>query len=1162
MNGKLVFILFVFLCIFKSFGQENAVYTIRLNYEFKEWEDGCESCWTHYRAFPHVGLTSSNGGTIDDFYTTNEESLELTYYEKRTYQIHHLNNNIAKDFCGVQGFNISDDFTNNSTNVCVARKHKTDRILDYGEVVEYGNADSENMNTFWYDQLKSYAKSWLLAYEPSTEENESISRYYSELLFERDGVQVEDGHWEYLVQGNNDWKPINNNQIKSLFPLSITAEELDDLLPEDLKSLGNIKLRFNLFAQGSGYYLKFSNAEPTQDVHSEERTIGFYSFEINPEPPGLDPQINPNPAPSPVTCNGGFDGGFTITFDRVLTDEEKMVILVYRKTGNNTYEEDPWEPSGELLAEDFNNKTYDFEGTILSAGTYGIKWMVGLEGEGEDELEVVDSDFVDIVINEPPAFNIELDDIINVTCKGGNDGEIAINPSGGSPPYTFNWKRNGNNFVLPQGSTNTHLVNLHEGAYTLILTDSHDCNYESKEFVVGFEHTSPLLDAYQVFQPGISPNYLPTGAIIINSIIGGSGNYILHWKKDGNPFEPQDLYNLNQLEPGSYMLTIEDADTGCMSAENVIDILELDPLSVEITETLEITCEGDVGILEANPSGGTNGGYEYLWSTGETSQSINVGQGEYFVKVTDNGDSEVEEFYVFNYVNPLLTVEVSTADIVCKGEGTGTIELDISGGTGGPYTVSWLDTQDDGPVRNDLEAGEYIYFVSDGNCQVSNENEPIIIDEPEEFFTIEKISQTNISLNGETDGAFELSLENGSPPYTYNWTKNDQPYEPTAESTDTQLVGLEAGTYQVIIIDDLGCQATLEPPILISEPDPLAIVGVNTANVNCKGDFTGSITANVTGIPPFTYIWKKQGDVSFSAPNQKTITGLSSGVYILSVSDASIVPEVTEMVMISEPEKKLDAVVIPNITECFLGNKGKIQISASGGLAPYKYSINKGIDFQEEPVFDELESGEYDVVVQDANQCEHITTTILGQPDQTNAEFAMASQVLVGEPVLAVDLSYPVPDELEWVVPDEAIVLSKNSDELEIVFNQPGEYEVGVLAYRGDCLSTETKKILVLEGEGILNEEVEEESGKRIEYFIIYPNPTTGRFTSAIQLGEPSNISLKIFGLANNNLIAQEQAFGNDTYEIPMDISGLPSGLYVVVLETQFGNSVQKIILN
>jgi len=1156
-----IFLIFLFSNICVRVFSQNAVHTIRSYYYYNHQIEGNT---TTVGSSAYIALNDGQGNYIGETYLTEEESLDLTYYRTLSYQYTAVNPANSANYCNPNTVTYMDEFLNQLVPYCEARTNLQNKSISLGETAEYGNKNNLEQLGTWGD-LNCYAKSWLL---PHVSTQDVISIEYCENIFERDGFQVEGGHWEYLVQGNVNWQPIMEEQIKSFFPLKITAEELDAAIPENLQGLGSIMLRYKLRAQGSGSSNRFKQGMNDSGIVNSlsspiYKTIGPYTVNINSCAPKLDSEINPNPVPSPVTCPGGLDGGFSITFDSILTDEEKMIIHVYRKTGNDTYEVDPHESSNQLIAQNFDNKTYHFKGEKLSAGTYGIKWMVGLEGENEDELEVVDSDFVDIVINDPPDFEIDANEVLNVTCEGGNDGEIAITPSGGSPPYTFTWKRNGNNFVLPQGSTNTHLVNLPEGVYTVTLTDSHNCNYESQEFVVDFEKQSPKLDLYQIFQPGTYPNYLPTGSIVIQNIIEGSGNYLLHWEKDGVEFQPQNPYDLNELQPGSYTLTIEDTDYGCITVvEPPMTILELDLLSVEITETLEITCEGDVGILEANPSGGTNGGYQYLWSTGETTQSINVGQGEYSVTVTDNGDSEVQEVYLFDYVNPLLSVEANTTDVVCKDGATGSIELDISGGTGGPYTVSWLDTQQDGPIRTDLEAGEYIYIVSDGQCQVTNENQPIVIEEPEGFFTVEVIAQTNVSLNGEEDGSFEISLDNGSPPYTFNWTKDGEPYEPKPESTNTNLVGLEAGAYQVVVIDALGCQATLEKPIQITEPDPLAIVGINTVHVNCKGGFTGSITANVTGIPPFTYKWKKQGDVSFTAPDQKTISGLSAGIYIVSVSDNSIVPEITDVIEVSEPSEVLEAIAIPNITECFLGNEGNIQVSGSGGTPPYLYSINNGLDFQENPVFEALESGTYEVTVKDSNQCEYQTSVILGQPGQTNAEFAMSSQIVAGETVLAVDLSYPIPDELEWVVPEEAIVLRMNSDELELVFNQPGEYEVGIEAYRGDCLSTETKKILVLEGDGISDDVLEEETNKKIEYFVIYPNPSNGKFTVAVSLGIPSDISLKVFGLANNNLIGQEQAFGKDEYEIPMDISGLPSGLYVVVLETQFGISIQKLILH
>ncbi|RIV42060.1 T9SS type A sorting domain-containing protein [Flagellimonas pelagia] len=1140
------------------FSQQNAVYTISAYYSYYHQVDGNT---TTAGSSAYVALNNGQGNYIGETYITSEENLDLTYYRYRSYSFVAVNPANSTNYCNENVMSYTDEFLNQMVPYCDARIDLQDRSVSLGKTVEYGNKNNvELLGT--YSALNCYAKSWLLPYEPDSE----IPIGYCDYIFERDGFQIEGGQWEYLVNQENvddEWKPIEDDQIKSLFPLKITAEELDESIQEDLKSLGSIMLRFRLTAQGSGQSNRFKQGMNDSGILNslsspQHRLIGPFTVDVSPCIPVLDPLVNPNPAPISPTCNGGQDGGFKITFDQELGDDEKMQIIVYKKTGPNQYAQDQEDSNKDLKTIDFNGKTYIFKGTALKAGNYGVKWMVG--PIQENAFSVVESDFVDITIIEPSAVTIVNPVIHNVTCEGVSDGEITITPSGGTPPYAYDWKKNGNSFPLPQGSTNTHLVNLQEGAYSVFITDAHNCGSEVLEFLVDATYSSPKLDSYQVFQPGTSPNYLPTGSILIGNIIDGSGDYTLHWKKDGLDFQPQNPMNPSGLESGTYTLTIEDNVQGCFSEEYAVIIIELDPLTIEFTETMGITCEGDMGILKAQGVGGTNS-YAYLWSTGEQTQSINVGQGLYSVTVTDTGDESLEAFYEFNYANPLLTVVENKTNVICKGEATGSIGLEISGGTGGPYSVTWLDAPIEGPLRTDLPAGNYVYFVSDENCQISNEGVGITIAEPEAFFTVSKVSQSNISLNGESDGTSSISLEHGTSPYIFEWSKNDEPFQPSEESTETNLVGLEVGSYQVMVTDANGCNATLEQPIIITEPDPLAIVDMIATPVNCKGDNTGTITAMVTGIPPFTYHWVKQGDVSFSASNQKTISDLSSGTYILFLKDASVVPQISSLIEITEPDSALEVQVIPYPTTCFTGKKGSAQIMANGGSAPYLYSIDRGVSFQSEPIFNDLESGTYDILITDMNQCEYTSSITIGLPGQSNADFAITSRAFVDESVLAVDLSYPVPDQVEWVIPEEAIVLSKDADQLEIAFQQPGEYEVGIKVYRDDCLSTETKTIVILESDGTIPKDQQESKDDHIEHFVLYPNPTNGKFMVDIVLREPSSVGLQVFGLANNTLIRHEQVFGSDSYQIPMDISGLPSGLYVVVMETQFGYSLQKVIL-
>ncbi|WP_422860192.1 T9SS type A sorting domain-containing protein [Flagellimonas sp. S174] len=866
--------------------------------------------------------------------------------------------------------------------------------------------------------------------------------------------------------------------------------------------------------------------------------------------PKLDVAIIPNPLTIQPTCFGDENGGVTAVFDRTLNEGEWMQ-LIFEQGG------DPIQNSGLLYNSDFEDKSVTFIGNTLPAGNYNMIWQVGIDND------VIPGGSVPITILEPQSITFNLNKT-DPTCTATSDGEITVdNLSGGNGGYSFDWKRNSESFDLPEGSTNIHLVNLPDGNYSLLVTDVLGCESEVQEVELVALAESPQLDSYLIFQPGEPPSCLATGSIVLEQVSGGDGNYAYNWTKDGEVFLPNNPTNLQDLEPGDYgLIVIDGGGQGCPSEEYGFTINELDPLEVSIAESVSITCKGDMGILEANPIGGTNCGYEYIWSTGETTKSIEVVQGSYFVSVTDNADNMEITFYEFEYTNPLLTVEAIQNNSSCKGEDFGSIQLDISGGTGGPYEVSWLDSPVTDSFRENLSIGEYIYFVSDGECQVSNEDSPIVLTEPETGIEVIEISKTNISVNGADDGMLTIDVQNGVPPFSYEWTKDEDLFVISQESTDNQLVGLGEGSYQVVVIDANGCSASLEQPVIIFEPEPLEIVEFIPENIYCKGEASGSITANVTGIPPFSYIWEKEGQVNFLVPNTSTITGLTPGTYTLRLTDDSNVSEVVSSVVLTEPSEVLGGNLVPFPTECFIGEEGTINVNAHGGTPPYVYSIDGGLNFQGSDTFTNLQADNYQVLIVDDNGCELFIDTTVGSPDQIKAEFAMTSQAFMDENIIAVDLSYPFPDTVEWSVPESAIITEQNNDKLGLMFTAPGEYEIGVTVYRDNCWSSLTKKILVLENS--LTDTASENEGisrEGIKRFIVYPNPTTGQFYVDVGLLEIANASIKVFGFANNNLILQELVGGKQDYSVAMNIEGLPSGIYVVVLETSMGNSLRKLIM-
>ena len=62
-------------------------------------------------------------------------------------------------------------------------------------------------------------------------------------------------------------------------------------------------------------------------------------------------------------------------------------------------------------------------------------------------------------------------------------------------------------------------------------------------------------------------------------------------------------------------------------------------------------------------------------------------------------------------------------------------------------------------------------------------------------------------------------------------------------------------------------------------------------------------------------------------------------------------------------------------------------------------------------------------------------------------------------------------------------------------------------------------------------------------------------------MNEVGEISLKIFSFANNTMIDHKKGKGKKLYSIPFDLSGTPSGVYAVLLETGYGNALRKVVI-
>ena len=169
-----------------------------------------------------------------------------------------------------------------------------------------------------------------------------------------------------------------------------------------------------------------------------------------------------------------------------------------------------------------------------------------------------------------------------------------------------------------------------------------------------------------------------------------------------------------------YSVTLTDG-VGCQKSDDIIiDVLV--PATVELGNDAEICPTTPYTLNAGNP------GLDFLWSTGETTQTIDVVYPETYL-VTVTNDVGCETVDSLNITLPVFRAYVQTTNISC-GEDNGTATVIAEGGSGN-YTYSW-STGGNGATINGLAQGSYSVVVSDGNCSlevngiVSFSEDPVI----------------------------------------------------------------------------------------------------------------------------------------------------------------------------------------------------------------------------------------------------------------------------------------------------------------------------------------------------------------------------------------------------------------------------------------------------
>jgi gliding motility-associated-like protein len=529
----------------------------------------------------------------------------------------------------------------------------------------------------------------------------------------------------------------------------------------------------------------------------------------------------------------------------------------------------------------------------------------------------------------PPPFSLSVDNVEGVSCNGESDGAITIATVGGVGPFVIDWEGNLPDNVLTQ-------TDLDGGDYSVTVTDANGCSREQVNIQIGEPSMLTIAGT-----PSLISTENPGEVNVIAQ--GGREPYTYSWTgPEGFTADSEDIGGLS--EPGTYCLTLTD-NNDCFEVQCFAVGRQLEIIDITVNQGCS---EEDNGTIALDVVGG-NGNYNYLWSQNDTTFANtrdveNLSPGDYSVTVT-SGMQEATALITVEVPDPILAPGVVMA--ATTGD-NGSIDITPSGGTP-PYTYAWTDGPTD-QDRNGLSSGEYCVVITDANgCQVTRCY--TVGSAPIAFLTT---STEPTSCSDGEDGILRVVLENGVAPFTVR-------VEPLGieETVDTSRIEImvPAGTYQVFVTDAqsgmLQTELTVDaPPAITAAVDFTS----DTEDTDCSGVISLDIAGGTAG---YTVNWN-------TGEEGATIAQLCAGTYVATVIDANGCEFVSDSITVGRIDEEV--VAITDVA-CADGMEGAIDVSISGGVAPYQFSwtrMGEAAVLAETEDISGLTTGMYTLTIEDA----------------------------------------------------------------------------------------------------------------------------------------------------------------------------------------------------
>lgn len=411
---------------------------------------------------------------------------------------------------------------------------------------------------------------------------------------------------------------------------------------------------------------------------------------------------------------------------------------------------------------------------------------------------------------------------------------------------------------------------------------------------------------------------------------------------------------------GTYSVIHTVSASGCVSTTTNVVVVNPNP-SATLSFT-NPTCGNNNGVVTINntsPPPQTISSYASSMGSVSGQTVTGLGAGTPVITLTNNyGCTYTVSTPLSNIAGP-IDIVTSFTNATC-GSSNGTITFGTPTGGTTPYTYSVNGVAGTSPATG-LGTGTYTITVRDANGCTYSENVVINSGTGPSAIT----GNSGATTCGTNNGTYTVTgVTGGTPAYTFSVD---------GVATGSVTTGLAAGTHTILVSDAGGC--TFNTTFNVAGGTGPSAGTVNTTNATC-GSANGSatITGVTGGVTPYTHSFDGG---AFGASN--TVSGLAAGNHTVTVQDVGGCTYSLPFSISNTGSPTANISASTNIS-CFGGTNGAFTVTATGGTAPYTYTLATPFSSNGTGQFSGLPQGSYNITIKDAVGCITTTSVTLTEP--------------------------------------------------------------------------------------------------------------------------------------------------------------------------------------